>query len=488
MAMNKYMHPRNIYKSPPNFKQLALDYPEFREFLKQDITGKVNIDFQNVKSLRALSCTLLKNDFGLEVEMPLNKLIPTIPLRLNYILWLEDLMSLTGKKEGVKGIDIGTGASCVYPLLAAKKNKWSMVATEVDKESISYARKNIERNNMQDLIEVTEVDKNTFLKIIAENGDYDFCMCNPPFFASTQELGSGMNTRNLSRPRPKNSFCASVNEVVVKGGEVDFISCLINESKEVGEAVKIYSTMVGHKKYLPQLKKLLREVQVTSFKETEFCQGNTTRWGLAWTFCQSLDLKKCPDPMKLVERKLKSKDPLCFKLPVVEINDLHFCSATDRLLDIFSSLQMSVEEVTRKNNIRRFFVSAFSNNWSNQRKKRREKNRKMNDSLDSVGEYSGSPSSEEHKLQSPRREDDNNSIDYDAKSPGKRTNHDHFEGAFIKKLKIIDNEPTIFFKFVATIKYDDYITLELDSFDNTYNRDYLHQILQYIKNNFQSSD
>lgn len=29
------MHPRNIYKTPPNFKQLAIDYPDFRQHVKQ---------------------------------------------------------------------------------------------------------------------------------------------------------------------------------------------------------------------------------------------------------------------------------------------------------------------------------------------------------------------------------------------------------------------------------------------------------------------
>lgn len=28
--MNKFMHPRNIYRTPPNFTQLALDFEEFR--------------------------------------------------------------------------------------------------------------------------------------------------------------------------------------------------------------------------------------------------------------------------------------------------------------------------------------------------------------------------------------------------------------------------------------------------------------------------
>ena len=34
------MHPRNIYKNPPNFKHLAISYPEFRKFTKQVIDSK----------------------------------------------------------------------------------------------------------------------------------------------------------------------------------------------------------------------------------------------------------------------------------------------------------------------------------------------------------------------------------------------------------------------------------------------------------------
>lgn len=35
MSVNKYMHPRNIYKKPPDFKQMAIDFPEFRQHIKQ---------------------------------------------------------------------------------------------------------------------------------------------------------------------------------------------------------------------------------------------------------------------------------------------------------------------------------------------------------------------------------------------------------------------------------------------------------------------
>lgn len=41
MSQNKYMHPRNIYRNRPNFKELAISYPEFRKFAKQVIRSNI---------------------------------------------------------------------------------------------------------------------------------------------------------------------------------------------------------------------------------------------------------------------------------------------------------------------------------------------------------------------------------------------------------------------------------------------------------------
>ncbi len=76
-------------------------------------------DFKKPECLRALSWALLKNDFQLDVDMPLDRLIPTVPLRLNYILWLEDVLSCSAEQSAaVKGVDIGT-----HPLVTAKQMK-----------------------------------------------------------------------------------------------------------------------------------------------------------------------------------------------------------------------------------------------------------------------------------------------------------------------------------------------------------------------------
>lgn len=49
-------------------------------------------------------------------------------------------------------LSLGTGATCVYPLLAASHFKWRMLATEVDDESYQVACRNVEVNNLQNMI------------------------------------------------------------------------------------------------------------------------------------------------------------------------------------------------------------------------------------------------------------------------------------------------------------------------------------------------
>lgn len=52
--------------------------------------------------------------------------------RHNYILWLKSLMdssSYDAVSQKLTGLDIGTGASCIYPLLGCKQRDWSFVAT-----------------------------------------------------------------------------------------------------------------------------------------------------------------------------------------------------------------------------------------------------------------------------------------------------------------------------------------------------------------------
>lgn len=66
-----------------------------------------------------MTSILLKKDFGLNVDLPAGKLVPRIPLRLNYLLWIEDLLNLNSSNSSdTKGIDIGKIIHCSHlPIL-----------------------------------------------------------------------------------------------------------------------------------------------------------------------------------------------------------------------------------------------------------------------------------------------------------------------------------------------------------------------------------
>lgn len=56
-----------------------------------------------------LAKTLLKHDFDIDVDIPPTNLVPAVPSRLNYVLWIEDLVKYAGVTDmsSISGIDIG---------------------------------------------------------------------------------------------------------------------------------------------------------------------------------------------------------------------------------------------------------------------------------------------------------------------------------------------------------------------------------------------
>lgn len=46
--------------------------------------------------------------------IPEDRLVPTLPLRLNYILWIEDLMAAIEIGDHVTGLDIGMNMIFIY--------------------------------------------------------------------------------------------------------------------------------------------------------------------------------------------------------------------------------------------------------------------------------------------------------------------------------------------------------------------------------------
>eukprot|EP00116_Pleurobrachia_bachei_P006864 sb/3467126/ len=129
-------------------------------FLPQTVRpGYCTINFKDPVALRELTQTLASHYFSLELDLPLDRLIPTLPLRLNYLHWIEDLISFPDNTTSsqVRGLDIGTGASAIYPLLGSRVFSWTFLATERDEESFSVARCNVTRNKLDDKVIVRQV-------------------------------------------------------------------------------------------------------------------------------------------------------------------------------------------------------------------------------------------------------------------------------------------------------------------------------------------
>ncbi|KAL2096126.1 hypothetical protein ACEWY4_008274 [Coilia grayii] len=410
MALNKSMHPRNRYKDkPPDFAYLASKYPEFQQHVQTNLSGRVTLNFKDPEAVRALTCTLLKEDFGLSIQIPLERLIPTVPLRLNYIHWVEDLISDQGTGQGPRrGIDIGTGASCIYPLLGATMNGWYFLATEVDDICFNYATKNVEQNNLSDLIKVVKVPQKTLLMdALKEESSiiYDFCMCNPPFFANQLEA-KGVNSRNARRPPPSSVNTGGETEIMAEGGELEFVKRIIHDSLQLKQRLRWYSCMLGKKCSLTPLKEELRKQGVSKVTHTEFYQGRTMRWALAWSFYDDVSVPSPPSKKRKTE---KARKPLVFTILQPTVRELQIKASSlpssssssspsptsptvgSKSSDVhtvtvwmektLSDLRVLHKRVPSGDAELSIFLTAVENTWVHMRQRRREHNRQQNRSL-----------------------------------------------------------------------------------------------------------
>jgi len=187
---------------------------------------------------------------------------------------------------------------------------------------------------------------------------FDFTMCNPPFFSTVEETDSCLKARKKDRPPPSNAKTGTLSELVVPGGEEKFIEKMVQESKQFLNKVRIFTTMVGVKKHLKSSIEELKRAKVLQYTTTEFTQGRTMRWGLAWTFDEAVKLV-IPKP------KTKTYVPLEISFPT-KLLLTSLISSVKNLLTTSLNMTILKEEATMME------VHGKTNTWSHQRRKRRE--------------------------------------------------------------------------------------------------------------------
>lgn len=107
-------------------------------------------------------------------------------------------------------------------------------------------------------------------------------MCNPPFYASSSELTASAK----SKSRPPYSACTGAEiEMVTAGGEVAFVSRMIDESQQVKDRCQWFTSMLGKYSSLEILVQKLKDAGVDNWAVKDLIQGNKTkRWAIAWSW------------------------------------------------------------------------------------------------------------------------------------------------------------------------------------------------------------
>lgn len=359
-------HHKGVYttrqKGAPDFALLARLYPEFARFVTveaADVDEKeggagggassskdpegasktvVKVNWTDPAALRAVTRVLLKHQHGLDWDVPENRLCPTVTLRTNYVRWVRKLLDTLKDGAGGRaadpplGVDIGTGASAIYALLGHAMHGWRFIATEVDAESAEWAAGLVKRNSYESSIEIRRVEPGTYLcgnLPEAEASSYDpsvpppvaFTMCNPPFFTSIEQACKNPRTANTG---------AEV-EMVYPGGEAAFVRGIITDSCRLGPRVAWYTTMLGMKGTALELVRFLRTHGATVIQTTEFFQGRTTRWGLAWSFLPLESFSTATlaalggDPTHIFHSKKERRareQAFVFTVPLIEVEEV----------------------------------------------------------------------------------------------------------------------------------------------------------------------
>lgn len=309
--------------------------------------------------------------------------------------------SCSSKKQTITGLDIGVGSSCIYPLLGcALYPHWKFIGTEVDGDAIEVCQKQVELNSAwlgdsycceeghhtghtgkipRILIVQKDIHEPFFKNLFTEKsgsrrssvckagGDesenpelpvhVDFTMCNPPFYESLSELDR-LKGQKLT-PIPGSVLKARNHELVTSGGEVCFVSRMIDESMSASASTSIlaststsvstasvtratwFTSMVGRKSSLVTLVEKLKQLGITNYAIHEIVTnrqgvrathdhpgadfaslscfsfvadtpvtagsaGGTRRWLLAWNF----GLTRPPHAVsRVVLRSLKGLNP-----------------------------------------------------------------------------------------------------------------------------------------------------------------------------------
>jgi 23S rRNA (adenine1618-N6)-methyltransferase len=223
-------------------------------------------------------------------DFPESNLCPPIPGRVDYIHHISSLLKKDETKNNINVLDIGTGASCIYPILGQAVYHWNFVATDIDENSLKYAQKIIDKNDLQNAISLRHQNDKAqiFIGILNEDDRFSISICNPPFYNSESEAleATTKKSQGLNKAEGKvvRNFAGTQNELWYKGGEKAFIHNYLYESSLFKTQCIWFTTLVSKKDLVKGMQVSLKKLGATHIKIINMGQGNKVSRIVAWTF------------------------------------------------------------------------------------------------------------------------------------------------------------------------------------------------------------
>ncbi|RBP32750.1 23S rRNA m(6)A-1618 methyltransferase [Oceanihabitans sediminis] len=285
------MHKNNKHLKGYEFETLIKEYPDLKPFVFTNSYNTQTIDFANPDAVKTLNKALLNTYYNISYwEFDDAHLCPPIPGRVDYIHHLADLLQGYSFQKEIQVLDIGTGATCIYPLLGNAVYNWNFVTSDVDKDSLKNAQKIIDKNALSENIELRlQNDKSQILQGVLKQSDaFTLSMCNPPFYKNEAEAleatkrklkGLGKDVSSVTR-----NFSGTASELWFSGGEKAFLHSYLYESSLFKTNCFWYTSLVSNKDLVKSMQKSLKKLGATQVKVIQMKLGNKISRVVAWTF------------------------------------------------------------------------------------------------------------------------------------------------------------------------------------------------------------
>jgi 23S rRNA (adenine1618-N6)-methyltransferase len=303
------LHPRNRHRGNYDFAALCAASPDLAAHVAKPANGLATIDFSRPAAVKALNRALLRQYYGVAVwDIPGGYLCPPIPGRADYVHHLADLLaSVNGgvipRGEGVRVLDVGVGANCIYPLIGNAEYGWHFLGADIDPTALESARRIVQANGLERAIELRRqaAPSQIFRGLVRQGERFGATLCNPPFHASlaAAQDGSRRKWRGLGKAAakaepPRLNFGGQGAELWCPGGEAGFVQRMIEESAHFADRCCWFSTLVSKEANLPGVFRALDRAKVAARRMVEMAQGQKRSRLVAWSFLDERAVAEWP--------------------------------------------------------------------------------------------------------------------------------------------------------------------------------------------------